>query len=820
MHSTVHEAGVWRAGVTVAALALLVLGVTGCQSYTLESDITQGRLDAATPPLDGTHTATQSFIARRSYLCEVELLPAVYETPGQGSLTLQVFQPSEQRALAQQSIDVPQIRHNVPLRFTFPPLHLAAGTTYELRLEGSPGVRVGFWYSSLDAYESGELRLDGAAQGDLRFSTRHCYGLLLLLRQEAERWVPRAGLILPLLLLLLLPGYVVLSKLDSGQERDPIANLALAIAVSLSIAPVLLLWSTVAGLRWGRFACHIAFALLALYALYRICRWRFRGWSAGNAPSSRYLIGGMLVAFGLTLVLRLVQVRSLVLPAWVDSPQHVLITQLVAMHGQVPQSYEPLLPISGFAYHFGFHVDATLFAWLSGLAIPQAMLVLGQVLNAACILTTYLLGLRLNGRRLAALVAAVIVGLLSYMPAYYVSWGRYTQLTGMLLLPAVLVTTMDWIEAEPRDWRLLALAALLHTGLFLTHARVAIFAACFVAAFLAYESTSCWRSGSRARAREVWARTGALTVVALGMSGPWLLQVITALHAHVQAGGTLLGDPSYNAVPEGLLLVTRNRELMAFAAVGAAAGLLRRQRGISLLLLWCGLVALAVNPGLVGLPATNLVNNATAAIALFLPLSILGGQAFVFLWDSAPLALSAWSRTAGLERSFAPALRAALLVILAVAALLGAWGMVSVVNPDTILATSEDVAAMDWIRANTPVEAVFLINTRYWQLGIYAGTDGGYWIPQLTGRRALLPVLSYVQGTPNYVQSITDMAEVVAGARDADDSGLRAILEQEQVTHIYIGAQGTALTPHMFLGRPGFRRVYSSGAVWIFEIVQ
>ena len=35
------------------------------------------------------------------------------------------------------------------------------------------------------------------------------------------------------------------------------------------------------------------------------------------------------------------------------------------------------------------------------------------------------------------------------MPAYYVTWGRYTQLTGLLLLPALIVLTGLLVE-RPR----------------------------------------------------------------------------------------------------------------------------------------------------------------------------------------------------------------------------------------------------------------------------------------------------------------------------------------------------------------------------------
>ncbi len=802
---------------------LLTLWVTGCMAEVLDVDIAQERLDAATPPLDGSYTIVQSFVCQRPNLCEIELLPAVYQMPGQGTLTLYLRSPAHDYSeLARVSVDVAHVSHNFPLRFTFAPQSDSAGQAYDFLLEGTSEARVGFWYNSLNAYGGGKLELGGCSNtGDLRFIARCRYDLPVMVRQVGGTLLHGAWLIVPLAVLLLLPGYVLWHGLNLAAREEPIANLALSLAISLALVPVVLLWSTTFGLHWERTLCLGAFAVLALYALVRLLRTRFSDLTPWIAASNRRSVLAAMALLVLTLLVRFAQIRGLVLPAWVDSPQHALVTELVAMHGQVPRSYEPLLSASNFVYHFGFHADTALFHWLSGLAIPQAMLILGQVLNAASVLMAYLLTLRLTRRKLAALVAALIVGLISYMPAYYVTWGRYTQLTGLLLLPAALVTAMNWLEAERRDYRLLLVAGLMQAGLFMTHARVSIFGACFLAAYLLYESIARLRCKNRRRILDLWGRGGLLALLALGLSGPWLVQLITGIHASLRAAGrTLRGDPSYNVLPQELLFIARNRELMALAAVGALWGLRRRKRETVLILAWSGLVALVVNPAWLGLPTTNLVNNATAVISLFLPLSVLGGQAITLMWDYGQPVLAALFERLGLRRSAAMAVRAVLVMLIAGTALWSAWGMISIVNPVTVLATAEDLEAMDWIKENTAPDAVFLINTRHWQLGDYTGTDGGYWITQLTGRRTLLPALPYTYGTPDYVQHITGMARIVSELKDANDPQLQNILEQESVTHVYVGSRGGTLTPEMLLRSSRYRRVYSTGAVWIFEVIK
>lgn len=822
MHKMRPGARHWCSRLALGGLALLTLWITGCTPHVLDVDISQERFDVATPPLDGSHTVIQSFVCQRSNLCEIELLPTVYQTQGQGTLTLHLRSPAtDNTELATQSTDVAHIHRNVPFRFTFAPQRDSAGKTYELLIEGSPGVHVGFWYNSVNAYGDGQLKLDGrSTAGDLHFITR-CHYDLLVMAHEVRVLLRSAWWAVPLAFLLLLPGYVFWYGLNLAKSSEPIANLALSLATSLAIVPVALLWSTVFGLHWERTFCLAAFAVLALYALARLLRTRFGDLAPWTDVGNRRSIVAAMILFALTLLVRFVQIRNLVLPAWVDSPQHALVTELVAMHGQVPQSYEPFLPASNFIYHFGFHADAAVFHWLSGLAIPQAMLILGQVLNAASGLMAYLLTLRLTGRKLAAMVAALVVGLISYMPAYYVSWGRYTQLTGLLLLPAALVTAMDWLEAKRRDYRLLLMAGLTQTGLFLTHSRVTVFSVSFLVTYLFYESIVHWRRKNQGANLELWGRAGLFILLALGLSGPWLVQVITGIHTALRAAGrSLRGDPSYNAFPWGFLFIARNRELMALAAIGIVGGLLRRKKETVWILAWCGLVALVVNPGWLGLPATSLVNNATTVIALFLPLSVLDAQAITFLWDHGPTTFGALFARLGLQRSAATAVRATLVVLLVGAAVWGAWGMVSIVNPTTVLATAEDLEAMNWIKENTPPDAVFLINTRHWQLGAYVGTDGGYWIPQLTDRRTLLPALSYTYGTPDYVRHITDIAKTVSEIKDANDPKFQNILEQENVTHVYVGAKGGPLPPQMLLDSSRYRPVYSTGAVWIFEVTK
>ena len=142
-----------------------------------------------------------------------------------------------------------------------------------------------------------------------------------------------------------------------------------------------------------------------------------------------------------------------------------------------------------------------------------------------------------------------------------------------------------------------------------------------------------------------------------------------------------------------------------------------------------------------------------------------------------------------------------------------------IVNPATVLATRDDVVAMDWIRGQVPSDARFLINVRHWQGGTYVGTDGGYWIPLLTGRDTVLPSAIYTYGYREYAKEINDLAEEIIAIESFDEEGTRQLLSGNGVTHVYIGARGGSITPQMLIDSSYYRRVYSNGAVWIFQVL-
>ena len=155
------------------------------------------------------------------------------------------------------------------------------------------------------------------------------------------------------------------------------------------------------------------------------------------------------------------------LPAWVDSVHHTLIVRTILDNGGLPATLQPYLPAE-FSYHYGFHVLAALFSGLTGTEPAVTLLWFGQLLNALIALSVFRLALELWGDWRRAILAALLVGFGLHMPAYYLTWGRYTLITGLLLLPLAMAALLR-ISRQPRDGSSILTAILLTAGTALSH---------------------------------------------------------------------------------------------------------------------------------------------------------------------------------------------------------------------------------------------------------------------------------------------------------------------------------------------------------------
>src|SRR5439155_9287924 len=147
--------------------------------------------------------------------------------------------------------------------------------------------------------------------------------------------------------------------------------------------------------------------------------------------------------FALALGLRLWSTRDLLPTLGADTYHHTLIAWLLIEHGGLPASYAPYAPITTFAYHFAFHSLVAWLHWWTGAGIGELVGLAGHLVNAAVALGVAFFARRVLGDGLVAALAAGLVALVGVFPAYLANWGRFTQASGLLLLP---VAAALWLE--------------------------------------------------------------------------------------------------------------------------------------------------------------------------------------------------------------------------------------------------------------------------------------------------------------------------------------------------------------------------------------
>jgi hypothetical protein len=156
------------------------------------------------------------------------------------------------------------------------------------------------------------------------------------------------------------------------------------------------------------------------------------------------------------------------------------------------------------------------------------------------------------------------------------------------------------------------------------------------------------------------------------------------------------------------------------------------------------------------------------------------------------------------------------------------WGVrwqQHLINPVNQLVLPADMEAMDWIRAQTAPDADFLVNMfPAFNNSLVVGSDAGWWIPLLTGRRTTLPPVTYGSeraADPDYPQRVNDFAATLREHPLPDEEGLRLIREAG-IDYVFSGAhigQDDRIDVEALRRHPAFRVVYDKGGATILEVL-
>jgi len=603
--------------------------------------------------------------------------------------------------------------------------------------------------------------------------------------------------IFAVLIALFLPGSAWLAW-EHNANRDPLEWTVEAAGLSISFTAILAALFFWLGIQLN------GFGLATLYVL-AVAAWLIPRLLAGQiwrVTPNGLLALAVVLAF---VAWRMAQARALVLPAWVDSVHHTLLVRKILEFGGLPPDWMPYLPVPLY-YHFGFHVIAASFAALSRLEPAQAVLWFGQVLNALVAFSVYRLAKVLWGDWRRAFLAALLVGFVFLMPAYYLTWGRYTLLAGLVVLPLAMASA---IEIRNGNHSRLALArlAIYTAGVCFSHYLATLLLALFFA-LMAFAEGFRWLRSRRLADLE-W-RPYLAAGVGVMAASPWLLRV----WAYSQGGAAVdMANPFDPGQAQTLLdtlkyilyLVgpTRGFVLLGLAGIGAIIGLVRgRERTLAV---WGLLLAFLSTPYA---PRLAPFRPDLVAIMLFVPAALLAAELLVSLADGIGLMPLRYAGLAGLTFG-----------ALATVGMVG-WGVketADIVNPTTVFTTQADVNALNWIENNTPPDARFFINGTPWQGSIYRGMDGGYWILPYTGRFAEVAPAAIGWGSIDVINQYRDWAERASKVTTCDNAFWN-LVHDTGLTYVYLRTGIGSLMPKELEKCEGIESVYVQDGVYIYKI--
>ncbi len=581
-----------------------------------------------------------------------------------------------------------------------------------------------------------------------------------------------------------LPGWALLSLLWKEKPLCWEEKACLAAGLSAALYPLLFLFTSICGISAGKWLAwlpgSLALAVVVSQNIKKIMFHRVRRSSHGLPEKSVLRLESWLFLV-LTVALFLIRwaaVRAMSAPAWGDSVHHTAIVRLIVENSGLFDSWKPYFPVESMTYHFGFHANVAVFSWITGLAAPQAVLLAGQTLNVLAVLVLYPLAVRLAGTRWAGIGCVMVAGLVSEMPGFYVNWGRYSQLSAQIILPAA-VWFLDalWRNKKRLPKSQLALVSILLAGSILSHYRVTMV---LVAAALSWTLRSLWLYRRRLgewifRLRDFALAGGA----SLLLASPWIIKLLRSRAAeHV---GWIVRQTRDVSIT-GDLWVWKNLGLYLssfFWIAGLAVFILAlwKKRSLALAIAaWAAAASLLANPFYLGIPGAGLVTNFVLVIGLYVPVSLLLGWAVGAVWK--------WWQ----ER-----LAGRIAVILSLLLCLVIWGpkQAEIVRPFFQLVTPDDLAAFEWIKANVSKEARFLTNAFLaFKNTTSVGSDAGWWLSFYTEKKGiLLPSISFFERvSPSFDPSRVRQMILDLKASGGDRAKIREILCREGITHVFIGS--------------------------------
>jgi hypothetical protein len=573
---------------------------------------------------------------------------------------------------------------------------------------------------------------------------------------------------------------------------------ALSIGLAIGFWPVLLAWLKGLGIRLTPATVFSIAGLSWSLGLIRRRPWATTRQGPIKDPLAHLVLLGIL---GVTTVAGLYALRSIGVGPGSDSYHHSLIAHMIAERGALPSSYEPFAPLTTFSYHFGFHGLVALLSWLSGIETVTLVPLLGQLLNGAAALSVAFFTSVVTGNRLSAIVAAAFSGLVSVFPAFFINWGRFTQLAGLVVLPIFIGLVWRWLQTDHR-WSVVPLIGVLAAGTALVHYRVTLMAAVAVIVVLAGEAVDQWADWERWK--EVSLRLMMAALVAGVLVMPWVWHVLGTIHTG-HANDVSTPERAYfqlRRLGNDVLSHPTNEAFIGLTLLAVLLGWWRRERPVMILSAWTVAMLLLSSPQLGGI----FLDTVSVVVSLYFPAAVTIGWLAQLTVD--------W-----LAHRWQPLQWVGALALFGLT-LQGAFALASIVEPGAVYVREDDLPAMAWIQGNTARSAYFMVNTFSWDFApdYVIGSDAGYWLPLLADRRTVTLPMTYPLERTSAPDLARDLAALHHLGGNLASPEAMALLRREGITHVYVGHRGGLISVEDLLESPAFDLRYQHGKAYVFQL--
>ena len=809
----------------LVTILIVVWGLSGCSPMVRAEQTTA----SGTYSLSAGSPLGQTFITRYDGLeaLRIYLQP---DASGEGAITLYLrTDPNTNLDIRTATLRIDEISGPGYYTFRFDPVPNSAFQYFYARLEIQGAGRVQVGTAGGSTYLNGSLYQDTAPlDGQLAFKLTYDRNAALLgLFKELFSWLGYGSIAL---FLFVIPGWSLLSTLLPGWRQLHWAEkTAIACGVSLSVYPILILWTDLFGLHLGSLYAWLP-ALLGISAILwrnriglrklQLIRDLWHSITASLASNSWHFELSLILLLGLVAASRIWIIRPLAGPIGSDSYHHSLIVQLLDDHAGLFRDWGPYAELTTFTYHFGFHAAVAAFRWLIPLPAYKAVLIVGQIFNILAVLAVYPLTMRIVRSRWAGLVAIWIAGLASSMPMVYLNWGRYTQLTGQIIMPAMIILAWATLETQENNRRSIILTWIAIAGLALTHYRVLLMSVFFFPAIILiqFRGIAFWM----AIRKTLWLGLGSAVLVI-----PWFIRGLSGNILDFLINFLSTPPDSASGLSKQLETVSALSTYLPYwlwlmMAVALAWGLWKRNLPVAVVGSWWFLALIATNPGWVGLPGAGAISNKIILLALYIPAGMLTGGLVEWLLEK----LQSISTRQGYRIGF----RLIGMLVLLISGGLLARSRLADLTPNEITLTQADLRAASWIQSNLPEDARFLVNSHFYFFNWPLGSDAGHWLPLIARRSTTLPPMIYSaeQGpTPDFAKAIPELPLEIL-SKGVTNPEVLDRLRDEGVTHVYIGQAAGPLgsdDPYklplqQLIDDSRYRPIYHEDRVWVFEIVE